>query len=115
MPGLRKLGAEGEDRAAEFLLQHGYSIITRRFAVRGGEIDVVALDGEVLCFIEVKMRTGGHEEAADAVGDLKAGRIIRAAEEFLARNQETNRAIRFDLVTISPDGPRLAKDWFRMG
>ena len=52
------LGKKGEDRAAEALSAAGMSIISRNFRSRSGEIDIIALDGETLVFVEVKAWSG---------------------------------------------------------
>ena len=60
-------GVLGEVRAEQYLTDRGYRIVARNVAVRGAEIDLVALDGGVLAFIEVKLRTGGRGGAGRAV------------------------------------------------
>ncbi|MBI2012823.1 YraN family protein [Candidatus Curtissbacteria bacterium] len=49
-------GDTGEELACEYLLQNGYKILERNFRIRGGEIDVVALDGKTLVYIEVQVK-----------------------------------------------------------
>jgi putative endonuclease len=105
MSNLRRVGADGEDRAAEYLIAKGYTIITRRYTVRGGEIDLIALDGETLVFIEVKERRASGLVPEEAVGAEKVQRMIRAAERFRA-DYENQRGIRFDLIAIDPNGIR---------
>ncbi|MBI3282497.1 YraN family protein [Candidatus Curtissbacteria bacterium] len=51
------LGKHGEDIAARYLLKHGYKIIDRNFRIRGGEIDIVAIEKNTLVVVEVKTRT----------------------------------------------------------
>jgi len=50
-------GKLGEDLAVSYLKKLGYKIISRNFRIRGGEIDIVAIDGDVLVYVEVKTRT----------------------------------------------------------
>ena len=66
------------------LERRGYAILARRFRVRGGELDIVARDGSVLVFVEVKARAGRRfGEAAEAVTSLKQRRIAQLASEYL--------------------------------
>ncbi|HMS54626.1 MAG TPA: YraN family protein [Fimbriimonadaceae bacterium] len=99
MSNLRRLGAEAEDRAADYLLGLGYTLVTRRFTVREGELDLVAMDGETLVFVEVKHRRGkAHPE--EAMNPLKAGRLLAAAERYLEKSGLSDRPFRFDLIAI---------------
>lgn len=105
MPHARSVGRDAEDRVADFLLAKGYIIITRRFKTAHGELDLVALDGDELVMVEVKARfAGGVPE--EAVGERKAGRLRLAAVEYLRKMEEPERAFRFDLVAVTPEGLR---------
>lgn len=104
MPNLRRLGAEAEDRAADYLVGLGYTIITRRRKMPHGELDLVALDGDVLVFVEVKQRTVASPE--EAVGQTKMRHLQRAAEAYRLEMNETERPVRFDLVAVDPNGIR---------
>ncbi|MBI3721608.1 MAG: YraN family protein, partial [Fimbriimonas ginsengisoli] len=103
MPDLRRLGREAEDRAAAFLLEQGLTLVTRRYTARGGEIDLIALDGETLVFVEVKSR-GPRGSPEEAIDDRKAARLSAAADAYMAAMHERDRPIRFDLVAITPEG-----------
>ncbi|MCX6100515.1 MAG: YraN family protein, partial [Candidatus Bipolaricaulota bacterium] len=71
------LGAEAEELACGVLRQAGYLVVTRNWRTRLGEIDIVARDGDVLVFVEVKARsTSGFGGAEGAVGPAKQRRII---------------------------------------
>ena len=61
MPVPRRLGSDAEDAAASYLLDLGYTLITRRAKTARGELDIVCLDGECLVFVEVKSRSGNWE------------------------------------------------------
>lgn len=95
------LGSSGERLAARYLRRHGYRILMRNFRAAGAEIDLVALDGETLVFVEVKAR---RSEAAGsplaAVDARKQARIRRAAEVYAARARAHKRPMRFDVVAI---------------
>src|SRR5690348_5551878 len=77
---LKPLGRRGEDAAARYLKRLGYVIVARAHRDNIGEIDLIAVDGRTIVFIEVKTRTthdAGHP--ADAVDDAKQRRLTRLA------------------------------------
>ena len=91
--------------AARHLRWRGYQVIARNFRAAGAEIDLVAMDGGTLVFVEVKARRGNIAgTAADAVDETKQKKIRRAAGIFAARYRADNCPIRFDVVAISGDG-----------
>lgn len=85
----QKLGRWGESVAAHYLEQRGYQVLARNVRTRYGEIDLVAAQGAVLVFVEVKSRSGSGfglpEEAVDA---RKLEHLYRSAEEFLDAHPE---------------------------
>jgi putative endonuclease len=85
--------------------------VTRRFVAKGGEVDIVALDGETLVFVEVKYRREGEPEAA--VGDTKIARFTAAAEDYLAKTGSHKRHCRFDLVAVTDSEIRHYPGAFR--
>jgi putative endonuclease len=101
------LGKTGEDLACAELEKRGYAIIARRYRERGGEIDIVARDGETTVFVEVKARDS-HEfgDAAEAVTAHKRRRIVRLATEYVTRHHLANCPCRFDVVAIHFDDGR---------
>ena len=98
-------GREGEARAAVALEGKGMTIIARNFRHRSGEIDLVALDGEVLVFVEVKAWSSyGIEDLQIRIDKKKRSRIIETAKYFLSSHREYNcMAVRFDVVFIAPE------------
>lgn len=101
----RELGAVAEDRAAQYLLEAGYTLVTRRYTAHGGELDLVALDGEVLVFVEVKSRwDGGSPESA--VTPRKSTRWRRAARHYLQQSGTPDKPHRFDIIAIDRGGLR---------
>jgi putative endonuclease len=103
----QELGKTGEDLAAAELERRGYAIVARRYRTRYGEIDIVARDGDTLVFVEVKVRaTAEYGRAVEAVTRSKQRRVVRMAEDYLARQTLTSVACRFDVVAI--DGADLA-------
>jgi putative endonuclease len=102
MPRERRIfGIWAERLAARRLEEKGYLILESNFRCREGEIDLVALDGDVLAFVEVKARRGtGFGTPSSAVGAEKRRRIILAARRYLADRRPRAEAIRFDVVTV---------------
>jgi len=95
-------GLRAETLAALALMVKGYRVIERRFAVRQGEIDLIALRGDTLAFVEVKARPD-LASALDAVTPQKVRRISAAARVWLARNPwGVALAARGDVVWIAP-------------
>ena len=103
---LRREGAAAEDRAANFLLEMGYTIVTRRWKTTRGELDLVCLDGSLLVFVEVKARMAPGYLPEDSITDAKRRSLGRAAHAYLASIGEPERACRFDLIAIDADGLR---------
>jgi putative endonuclease len=117
----RRLGAQAESEAAEFLQRAGYRILERNYRCRQGEIDLIAEQDGVLCFVEVKSRASErYGPAASAVGPLKQRRLARTAAHYLQTRRPGERlACRFDVVTLDagvapvviPDAFRLERTW----
>jgi putative endonuclease len=102
----RALGDAGERYAERLLSDRGWRIIDRQWRGTRGEIDLVALDGEVLVVIEVKTRRGSAFGAAEeAVSPAKAARLVALATEYIATHPAfTDHLWRVDLVAITLDG-----------
>ncbi len=115
-----RLGLEGEARAERALRQAGLRVLDRRFRTRRGELDLVALDGDVIVFVEVKTRTGeGTGAPAESVTRVKQERLARTALAWLQRRGWLDRRCRFDVVEVLLDargGVRLRhlRDAFRL-
>lgn len=114
------LGLRAEEAVAVYLASRGCEIRARRFRTRRGEIDIVAQDGDVLVFVEVKARsTDGFGAPAERVDARKCSRIVRAAAAYLALTGQHDRVCRFDVVEVrsGPEGDRIRHlpDAFRLG
>ena len=95
-------GLSAESRAAAYLMVKGYRILAKRFRTRYGEIDLVARRRNLVAFVEVKARAT-LDDAAFAVTPHQQGRIINAAEAWLAANpQYAEFELRFDAILIAP-------------
>jgi putative endonuclease len=115
------LGRRGEQAAERALETAGLRILERRWRWRGGEIDLVAEEGELLVFVEVKTRSG--EDCgwpAEAVTARKRRRMARTALGYLSRRGWLERPSRFDVVeVVAEPGARPTvrhiRDAFRIG
>ncbi len=96
-----RLGKQGEDLACRELRRRGYSILARGYRTRYGEIDIVARDGDVLVFVEVKTRsTSRCGSPLDALTAIKQRRVTAMAQSYLMRAGWGDRPCRFDVVGI---------------
>ena len=99
------LGKSAEDRAVRELTQLGYAVLARRYRTRHGEIDIIARDGDVTVFVEVRARSSAQRgTAAESVTPLKQNRLVRMAADYAARHRLTDRPCRFDVVCIDGEG-----------
>jgi len=106
----QSLGKFGEDLACQALERRGYAILARRYRRRGGELDIVARDGQIVVFVEVKTREGCEFGAgAESVTSLKRRRMASVALDYMARHNLVERPCRFDVVSIDMNGqePRV--------
>ncbi len=102
-----EVGGAGERAAARYLSQQGYRVLAHDVRAGRGQIDLVAREGSVLCFVEVKTRRRGERGAAvEAVTPAKQARMVRAAMRFLLEHRMRDVMVRFDVVavTVSPEG-----------
>ena len=108
-----RAGLEGEDLACRHLAAQGYAILARNFRCRSGEVDVIARDGAVTVFVEVKHRRGSaHGAGHESVTFGKRRRIVRAARIFASARGLTESPLRFDVISIDEaDGvPQIRHD-----
>lgn len=101
-------GRQGERLAARFLRRQGFRILRRNCRARGGEIDLIARDGDEVVFVEVKTRTSRQwGDPEDSVTPTKQRRISLAASSFADRYRLHTRPLRFDVVAVllPEDGP----------
>jgi len=97
----RALGSWGEQRAAEYLQERGYQIVARNVRGEYGEIDLLARQGEVLVFVEVKARSSaqfGHPE--EAITPLKQQHLVDSALDYLQAHPDLGEDWRIDVIAI---------------
>jgi putative endonuclease len=105
------VGRQAEERVRSYLETRGYQILQVNFRTRLGEIDLVARDGETVCFIEVRSRARSDlVHPFESVNHRKRDRLRRAAAVYLARSG--NLPARFDVVAVVGDSIELMKNAF---
>lgn len=103
------IGQAGEDAALQHLQRQGLTLVERNVRCKGGELDLIMRDGQVLVFVEVRRRADGrHGGASASISFAKQQRLIRAAQFYLLRYASAPPC-RFDVVAI--DGDQLS--WIR--
>lgn len=113
----KQVGSKGEDLAVRYLEKLGYKILKRNYRIRGGEIDIIALDAETLLFIEVKTRYS-HDFGLpiESITPFKIKALLRSAKFYIQDTFWGNKPYRIHLLTVdftkSPDSPiiELVKD-----
>ena len=109
----RRVGAEYEKVAGEYLKSCGYEILEYNFRCRAGEVDIIARDREYLVFCEVKYRSKAvMRHPLEAVGFHKQQVISRCALWYLTLRQLTGALCRFDVVSIEGRDIILIKNAF---
>lgn len=101
------IGNYGENLACSYLKKEGYKIVERNFRIRGGEIDIIALDGKTLVYVEVKTRTSrkfGLPE--ESVNYYKIKFLERAAKFYRLQRKNLPDLERIDVVSIDLSGSK---------
>ena len=100
-----QLGRHGEQLAAQHLERLGFEIVARNFRTRHGELDLVAFDGVVLVFAEVKTRRRGSGSPWDSLHLRKRAQVRRIASAYLnsAPERPRGRTLRFDAIGVVLD------------
>ena len=94
-------GIVSEYVAAGYLLLRGYRILAMRYRSKAGEIDIIAADGDVLVFVEVKTRRSDVEnDPEESVNWHKRRKLTQVARHFIAHKNAHNMTARFDVVAI---------------
>lgn len=118
MPGPqdpRTSGNKAEDAAARYLERRGYTILCRNYRARTSEIDIIARDGPVLVFVEVKSRSYTEFGSPwQAVNSKKQNKIQRAALDYMLRSKLTDCPARFDVISIEGTTVEHIRDAFEI-
>ena len=112
----RGLGRAGEEIAVRHLARQGYEIIARNVRLPGGELDVVAREGNCLVFVEVRTRRGhGHGTPEESITPAKQERLRLLADAYLQALPVPPPNCRVDVVAVelSPDGRLLRVDLYK--
>ena len=99
-------GNAGEEKAAQYLENQGYSIIERNFRTKGGEVDIIAFKNDTIVFVEVKTLPNGTIDMIQReLNYQKRQRIIKTSKRFLLKHRQySNSYIRFDVIVIDMPG-----------
>lgn len=103
----RRFGDWGEEYARRYLECRGYSILESNYRGKYGEIDLVAMEGECLVFVEVKSRrTGTFGRPEESVTEAKQQKLVQAALEYIQEKEIEEGEWRIDVVGIEAGGAR---------
>ncbi len=108
---MRKRGRLYEDIACDYLRSIGYKVIYRNYMCSYSEIDIIALDGDIIVFVEVKGANSlyfGHPALKVTSGKLK--KIRECIKEFFNRERHPSRGCRIDVITIVGNRVEHIKD-----
>lgn len=104
----REIGDFGEEITSNYLEKNGYRILDRNYSKPFGEIDIIAIKGDMISFVEVKTRkSDDFAYAAEAVDFYKQERIKRASQAFLMERKLTDFLISFDISEVYLDTRKI--------
>ena len=104
----RAKGNIAEEKAASFLLEHGYSILEKNFYSRFGELDIIALKDDYLHFIEVKSGEN-YELAIQNITPTKLSRLIKTAHVYMKKNA-LDLDYMFDALIVTPQNIEILEN-----
>jgi putative endonuclease len=100
----RKTGKQNEDKAVDYLIKNGYTILDRNFYTKYGEIDIVAYKDDTIVIVEVRSlcsKTFGTPQ--ESVNHSKIRKILNTAQVYLYKKGLLDKSIRFDVIAIYQD------------
>lgn len=106
------IGNSGEDLACKFLKKNGYRILERNYRIRGGEIDIVAKDGDTPVFIEVKTRYS-HDFGLpkESMTPWKIKALLKTARFYVQKIGWGDKEYRLDFIGVdfadNPENPKI--------
>lgn len=102
----RETGINGEQKASDYLISQGFSILERNWRTRTGEIDIIALKDEVIVFVEVKTLPNATIDMLKSVLSYrKQQRILKTSKCFLLNHRQySNSLVRYDVIVMDMPG-----------
>lgn len=94
------VGSQGEQAVVNYLIKQGYTICARNYAIRAGEIDIIARKGETLAFVEVKTRTTAYFNLSEVIVPAKQRKIMYTARHYIFMNKIEDMVYRFDVALL---------------
>lgn len=109
----KQMGNTSEDIALDYLIQHGYRLITRNYRCKAGEIDLILQKDDILVFAEVRSRTGTqYGEPSESVNRKKQDKIRKTAKYYLYCNPYLEKYYcRFDVLSIVWQDGKATVEW----
>lgn len=100
MKPTKHLGNAGEQFTAQWLQKQEFSLLSRNFRTRWGEIDIIALKNNLVVFVEVRTRTSLYFPTALTVNKRKQQKLIKTAQIFVVQNNIEEKILRFDIAAL---------------
>jgi putative endonuclease len=104
LPGHLLTGVEGEEAVCSYLCRKGYTVVARRWSAGNlpGDLDLIAWQGPMICFVEVKTRTAHDARPAEAAVDFDKRRVLRRLARQYVRQLtcDTVQQARFDVISV---------------
>lgn len=102
-----EIGKLGEEAVCSYLIDNGYNIRVKNYRIKGGEIDIIADNGDFIAFVEVKTRKPDSLVTGfEAISQRKRGLIIKTAADYCRRYPNMLQP-RFDIAQVIFDGKRI--------
>lgn len=95
-------GTDAELTVAQHLRSQGFTIQAQNYTCRGGEIDIIAAKGDLLVFVEVKMRSTFFTHSHEIISGSKQRKCAHAAQRYIAHNHIVDKICRFDVAFVTP-------------
>lgn len=117
-PSRRATGYNGEEIARRYLEEKWYTIVEMNYTIRGGEIDIIAEDGEITVFVEVRYRFDeSHAHPLDTFTPMKRRTLLRSVMFYVSKHRIPEEKIRIDFIGIMPkkDGTEGHRLWHIRG
>lgn len=107
-------GEEAESLASAFLQKQGLVFLERNFRCKAGEIDLIMRDGDILVFVEVRLRSNPFfAQAAESITWNKQRKLVNTAQLYLQQHKLFDKvSCRFDVIAIESNQIKLA-DWIQ--